>query len=65
MDPAIATPLLDAADGTSKKRDRKELNRQQKVMPAIGGYFTVLPMEEWAEWFTNSVVLNRVEEEGE
>jgi hypothetical protein len=52
--------------GVEKKRTAAEMRREELVLPALGGCFTVLPMVSWTGWFTDEVVLNRVDEkEGE
>jgi hypothetical protein len=55
----------DESRGAKKKRDRKERERQDKLFPAIGGYFVVLPMTEWADWFTDSVVFCDLDDDNE
>ncbi len=47
--------------GTAKKK-RNDLARQASLLPK-GGYFTVLCLSGWKEWFTNEVVLQRNDEE--
>ncbi len=57
------TPMLPWPEpsGTAKKK-RTYLARQASLLPK-GGYFTVLCLSGWKEWFTNEVVLQRNDEE--
>jgi hypothetical protein len=60
-------PMLpwDESRGPKKKRNRKERELEEQVSPAKGGYFTVLSMSEWSDWFTDNVVLAGGEEDAE
>ena len=60
-------PMLswEESRGDRKKRDRREMAREAKLQPALGGYFTVRPLNDWADWFTETVIFDREDEEDE
>ena len=55
----------ESSRGDRKKRDRREMAREAKLQPALGGYFTVRPLNDWADWFTETVIFDREDEEDE
>ena len=61
--PNIPMVSWDESRSDRKKRDRREVAREAKVQPALGGYFTLRPMNEWAGWFTETVTFDREDEE--
>ena len=63
--PNLPMVSWDESRGDRKKRDRKEAAREGKVQPALGGYFTVRPMNDRADWFTKTVIFDREDEEEE
>jgi hypothetical protein len=46
----------------TKKPNRNDIRRREAFVP-IGGYFTVMSMTGWEEWFTDKVIFERDDEE--
>jgi hypothetical protein len=49
-------------DHRTKKPNRAD-NRRRAAFVPIGGYFTVMSMTGWEEWFTDKVIFERDDEE--
>jgi hypothetical protein len=58
------TPMIswEESRGNHKKRTRKEMELEARVVP-VGGYMVLSPRSSWGEWFSESVVMNTSNEE--